>query len=360
MAILDQTKENALFDANQVYSHGLEQIYALENVDIRTVRPLAKPIAKEEKKERPQWAPEEPDQGELDLGDFYRGWMPSIKLQEPIKVLKLSPVAAKVLEQHGIHLLNDLYKKKPGDLVYIKGLGQGHIDEIEKKMSEYLGEGQLERSRSVDFVGLLRAFLSELRPKEAALVLQPHRLSHLFKLTAAEEAEMRHLSNEQKEDLRTQICENLKRRDSFLSEQLESVIAVFVKPWIVGRLGLATHEELLERLERVSTYPEETKAILAYFSRRFSLGRYLEEPAKGFYAVGVAEQYQEVVSLAQSYFYQKEIIYPLEELVTLLEREFARLWQGHQEGFVRKVLRFAPDFMIFRFEKQLRCTLYRS
>lgn len=79
------------------YSHGLEAIYALENVDLKSIRRISD--AQESEPLQPKSPPrplqplEAPEpQLELDLGDGYRSWIESFVLQEPIHVLGVSPM----------------------------------------------------------------------------------------------------------------------------------------------------------------------------------------------------------------------------------------------------------------------------
>ncbi len=356
MALLDQLRDGSKKGGEAlvqppVYTHGLEQIYALETVDIRTVRPLSRPKPSEKKESRRQEKQAAPPQLEFDLGGLYRDWMPSLRLQEPVSVLKLTHVAATTLERHGLRTLGDLVTRKPEDLIYLKGLGQGHIDEIQKKLKEYLGEESLHYSHTVDLEGVVRCLLADCQPKEASITLAPYGLSHLYQLSVGEEAELRHLSKEQKEKIREEVQGTLTKKRSLLNEQLQSVFDTFLRPWMAKRLGLATKGELLERLERVAVGAETVEAILAFLSVGSNLFQELLFPiSTDHYAVDCATRSQalHLEKVATSYFYRAGICYPLEELVQLVERECARDWEGFPSGFAAKAIRNSDKFLLYR------------
>lgn len=358
----------------EIYTGGFESIYALENVDLSTVRPMGaaakeaeaepskavaavgEPVA-EAPKSSDSEEPEEEGQLELDLGESYRGWMPSFRLREPIQSLGLSSPAEKALLEGHKSTLGDLIE---GDLLSIKGLGQGHIDEIQKKRDEYLGGSSLQRCRQVDFVALLRSLLGAEDRKHCCLALEPYGLSDLFPLIPADEVELRHLSPERRIERREAACVELgtEKHRRALQEGLVDIANVFLKPWIQGRLGLATEVELRDRLQRISSNPDRTAAVLRFFSDVYFEGQFpfrtsCIELAKGLYSADRHSQrlYRQVVDRARSYFYHSRVRYNLDVLSEILEREFAKVWQGFPDGFLVKVLRLSPDFRVRKGEE---------
>jgi hypothetical protein len=107
------------------YSHGFEKIYALETVDVATVRLLDRG-----QKTAPQSILPEKDslqlsQVDLDFGFLWRNWITPCFLSEPLQVLELSKQAESVLVAQGYCVLKDLLVGVEGTLSAVKGLGQG-------------------------------------------------------------------------------------------------------------------------------------------------------------------------------------------------------------------------------------------
>lgn len=352
-----------------IYTDGFESIYALENVDLSTVRPMmqarTESIADGVKElsspssEGPLLQSEEveEDQLEMELGAAYCEWMPSLRLSEPIQVLELSQPAYKALIEGGKTLIRDLTEASPQDLIQLKGLGQGHLDEISSKCQSYLGAQALKRSRSIDFAALLRATLGTEDRKACSLCLEPFELSALFPLAPADEVELRHLSSERRQERReaAQVELTSERKRRLLQGLLEDIAVAFIHPWMRRRMGIATEHEILERLERLSTQPSMTKKILSfirdtYFQEQFPLRDSLMEGAPGVYCVDsyTHQLYSQLIKRAHSYFGSLQHEYALDDLSIYLEREFSRLWQGFPEGFVAKVLRMTPSFSVYK------------
>src|ERR1700737_1437469 len=87
------------------YSHGLENIYTLENFDISSVRRInaIKPPEAIDKAELSSisLSPKDDSQLELPLGDHFKGTIEHFVLREPITVLGLTKHAEKCLAQYG-------------------------------------------------------------------------------------------------------------------------------------------------------------------------------------------------------------------------------------------------------------------
>ena len=184
------------------YSHGLEAIYALENIDIKSIRPILPLQANKAPGPKivPQIFPEKlSDQLELDLGDAYRGWIDSFIKKEPIHVLGLSRHAEKCLLEHGKRVLGDLIHTNLKEFVFLKGMGQGHVDEIQQKLARYLEGRPLERCKKIDFASWIRSIVAAFDRKKVYVALESHHLSDLFSLSPSESVETRRLTLEKQE-----------------------------------------------------------------------------------------------------------------------------------------------------------------
>src|SRR6202030_2402998 len=93
--------------------------------------------------------------------------------------------------------------------------------------------------------------------------------------TAAEAVEARHLSAEKREEWISQIKAEYKAevRLQFLHGSFKKVAEVFVKPWIRQRNGLATLQEIEERLFRVSDDRKMAQQIIRFISAIYCEGQ---------------------------------------------------------------------------------------
>lgn len=338
------------------YSHGLESIYALENVDLKTVRRLG---GDEKKPEAPKQFQviieefEEP-QLQLDLGDEWKGKIESFVPQEPIQVLGLAKPAEKCLLEQGKTRLKDLIQADLRSFIFFKGMGQGHLEEIKQKLAHYLQGRSINRSSTVDFHAWIRSLIATYDRKKMFVLFESYGLSEMIALNAAEAMEVRRLTVEKRQDWVKEAIAFLSSEEiaTSVKRDIQSIVNILVKPWIRERGGLATLCELEERLLQISPGQNISRLVMAmfgdlYFSKQFPLGSYLSF-VDGNYAVDqdVASCYWEIINRTMSYFYHPEVKYALLELVAYLEKEMALNWHGYRDGTVAKVLRMSPKFRV--------------
>jgi hypothetical protein len=335
------------------YSHGLEAIYTLENVDVKSIRrietspkPLPKPL--EAKKTVPHLFQEE-----LELGDEFRGWIQPFIRKEPIQVLELSKHAEKCLIDHGKNKLGDLIAIQLKDFVFVRGMGQGHIEEIQQKLNSYLEGHSLDRCYKVDFFSLLKGLVAAQDRKKVYALLESYGLADLFSLTPVESIEVRKLTLGKKQEwiqeLRASIVKPEQKKS--VEADMHQIFNVFIKPWVKRRQGFATQEELQERMQRISVDADICLKVLQflqdlYFDQQNLFKRFLNEIDLKVFSCGAQHgyDYDKIVDKALSYFYKPTVYYHLNELVGLMEREFAKFWIGFDVGTVEKVLRLSPAF----------------
>jgi len=125
-----------------------------------------------------------------------------------------------------------------------------------------------------------------------------------------------------------------------------------VIPWIEVRGGIATVDEIKERLERTSSqmpFPKESSLI------PLEQGVYASDPE-------VAERYHALISRAQTYFYDPSCRYPFHQLISWLEREFAIEWENYPQSFITKCLISSPRFSLLKtsdHQRALRLSNYQ-
>lgn len=330
------------------YSHGLENIYALEIVDIKTVRRLhdevKSPSIQPKKSAQPSKQPQN-IQTLFNFGMAYKNSIEPFILKEPIHALGLTRYIENNLLGQGKKVLGDLLNQP------LSGFGQGHIDEIQHRLKEYLGGRHLSRANSIDFTAWLKAIVGDLEKKKLFVALEPYGLEQHVHLTAGESIELRRLTLEKKLEWREEAAKQLRTdaKKQQMDQDFWEVSEVFIKPWMGWRHGIATEIEVLEKMQKLSEDSSSVQAILdffkeTYFKGAFPLNRHLEPLDVGLFASTgwIATQYDLVTEKALTYFYKNTSFYPLDTLIGYLEREFAKEWIGFPEGFLSIVLKKCP------------------
>jgi len=338
------------------YSHGLEAIYNVENVDLKTVRRITSHTTIEPAKKRSsldQSATQSQIQLEFDFGDAFKGCMDSFMLEEPINVLGLGPHVEKCLHEQGLPTLKALSKADLNKLVYVKGVGQGHIDEVHQKLRSYLEGHLLYDCQTIDLTSWLRSLLGVLSKKKMYVAMEPFQLADYFSLSPMESVEVRRLTFEKRLEWRNEILPEMLKKKERLLKDLKKVVDIYIKPWMDRRHGFATRNEILERLQRVSLQQTLVPMVMdffstVYFSGSFALGDYLDQFNEDLFFVDkfAKKAYQNIIDKTLTYFYNDDLHYSLAELVTLVFREFASDWEHYPFEFIEKTLRSSPLFRV--------------
>lgn len=342
------------------YSHGLERIYAIEDIDLKSVRVMGgnnSPAVEDDVFEYhlPLFAEDFDPQLEFDLGEAYRGWMPSFVLHEPIQVLGLSKHAEKCLLDNQKTILQDVIHADLNQFVFMKGMGQGHIEEVKIRLKNYLEGKVVNKCKGVDFAAWIKTLFGSFDRRKVYVFLETFSLSELFSLTPVETVQVKQLTSQKKNEWIQEVAMLLTQENdqNRIAEQMQMVTNVFIKPWMRQRYGFATKEELFERIHRISLKSELTASALALFSELFfqfqmPLASYLIQINDELFCSDyeTEEQYHTVVSKAMTYFYKTNLFYDLTDLTSWLEREFARNWHSFPHGFIEHVLRISPEFRV--------------
>lgn len=332
------------------YSHGLEAIYTLENVDLKTVRRISSPQpAAPSKPQKPARqvvnTSHTNEQLEFNFGEEYRNSIDSFILDEPIQVLGLSRHAERCLIEHGKSKLRDLTAVNLRDFVFFKGMGQGHIDEVQNRLKNYLEGHVIHNCPYVDFNSLIRVLVSAHNAKKVHIFLEPFELSELITLSPAESLEVRRLTLEKRQEWSQEIKVEFvsPQKQHYVLTAMQKIIDVFIKPWMRCRMGFASYQELLERIQRIADPPASAVRTLNFieevYLEKHPLENYLlYEKDLYFVDYHIQECYQTVIKRALTYFYKRGVAYTLSELCRLLTKEFAVEWRGFAEGFIEKCL----------------------
>lgn len=328
----------------------LEQIYTLETVDARTVRTFKKEERQQVEKIVP--LPNLSLPLELDLGDRYRGWMESFLPEEPLQCLLLSGATERALLQSGKKQLKDIMQ---GNLL----LGQGHLDEITKKLQNYLSGRFREQMVHFDLLAFLRAVTIGCEPKMVASLFESFGLKGVIPLSPADRASL----HTGKERFEQQGRQALLERKTELSSRFSRAMTVYVVPWIErrGRIGIIAETE--ERLVRVSLQQDLVRPFLTLFATLFDQ----RAERLSFYGEGEVvasdrqayDHYIQVVSIAKSYFYRDDIAYPLEFLVQHILKETVQKWLAISPDFIVKSIQYSSAFRITKDAQQTLVVSHR-
>lgn len=341
------------------YSHGLELIYALEKVNIRSVRKINDPpplqIDKPVETSTHFWAEEIDDQLKLNFGDSYLGLMDSFLLREPIQVLRLSRRIESTLLLQGKKNIENLLESDLKTVVPLTGLGQGHIDEVYTKLHSYLQGRDLHKTKTINLSSWLKTIIADLDPKKVFVALESFELSNLVPLSSAEGVEVRLLTPEKRNAWADEALSLFREKAKVdqVHADMRKIVDVFIIPWLYGRLHMATESQLNERLLRISEPQEEALQILAwmkftYFDDQFPFLKFLSPAEHQLYCSDLltVNAYKEVVKIAKTYFYKADLYYSLPSLVEWITHECSRVWKNFPERFIERALRLSPHFRI--------------
>lgn len=335
------------------YSHGLEAIYTLENIDIKSIRRIEIPLKSTSKSSNNKKITSHALQEEFDFGEEFRCWIPPFIKKEPIQVLEISRHAEKCLLENGKKNLGDLIGEPLNDFVFLRSIGQSHIEEIQQKLKSYL-EGQLlEKGKHVNFFSWLKTLVGAQERKKVFVLLEKYDLSDLFQLTPSENVEIRKLTREKKQEWIEELLQKIAdtKNKQTVADDLKRIFNAFFKPWIRQRMGFATKNEIHERLQQISTNPSVCLNFLrflqeTYFDQEPIFHNFLYEMDRQIYTCDHMHlmNYEKIVNQALTYFYQPTIHYHIKELVGMMERDYSKQWLGFPEGYIEKILRVSPSF----------------
>jgi len=208
-------------------------------------------------------------------------------------------------------------------------------------------------SRRIDFVCWIKELMKDIAAMHAYLTLEPYQLHTLYELTSFELAEVRSLSYEAKEAWISETLERLLGETYTVMEQVQAISDYALRPWVAHRGGIAAFYEIQERLLRLSGDEDTSERCLQFMSELFFDGKpiftdLLPEVAQNLYAVDrtAALRFEQVQNKALSYFVNSQSLYTFRQLVSFVEREFARDWTDFHEGFVEKVCRRSNLFRV--------------
>ncbi len=323
-------------------SHGLEKIYAFENINPKSVKTV---LNKQKPATETVLTAKEliPTQLILPLGPYYQEALPSFKLKEPLSSLGLSSFAAKALQTKAITTVEDACNFLRQDPSSHKGLGLSHIEEVEEKINTFVGKDPFCLQKTVSFDSLVRIACSSLEPKMRFCLLARYHLEDLSGISSVELQEIQRLSKEQITKIIDQAEKLvLSQSSAFINDSLSSIAQSYLMPWLKYRHGFAPYSEVYERLYMITESPDRllnTLEFLKCFGNPLKLICIQDD----LYAADEAtkDDFKTVAICIKSYFYQPFTTYPPEVLAKLATKELALQGKGFPNGFIDKVIMYA-------------------
>jgi hypothetical protein len=185
------------------------------------------------------------EQLHLPFHDGERGISP-LRLLEPITSLNLTPFATKAARGIGVATVGDLATFVFDPSKECRGLGQGHIEEIRRKIEQFVGKPPYEREYCIEIASLLRLSLCDIDASEKALIVTRCHLQQVIPLSPQEsrEAEISLIKDKDQKFLKSIEKARLKASEKILA-LLNTIFCGFVKPWMLQRGGIAHEREIL-------------------------------------------------------------------------------------------------------------------
>lgn len=343
------------------YSHGLENIYAIETIDLKTVKPLSSPIQQPTKKAefsiQKKYLIEKPLQLEFNFGGKFRTQIDSFLLSEPIYHLDLSMNCLKALQEQGSFYIRDLIGV---DFNALK-LNHASIEEIKKKLELKIGDKQLTDCKYIDFNSWVKSLIPEDNRIKFYLLLEKYKLEYLISLTALMNIELKRLKQEEMHQYIKDAIEQLFSLDrvELVKSYKKLIVEIFLIPWLRERHGIAEEYEIYDFIEQLSENISEARLCIDFLSNLYSNGVFLFQDAltyngKHLYFSDnfIKNAFQMVENRALTYFTHEKDLYELGELSYWIKKEFAVKWVGFCEGFVEKVLKKSSLFYVYKNNQQ--------
>ncbi len=346
---------NPVEPAEKRYSHGLEAIYALETIDVRTIKPLGSTQDAESEKE-PEIAPLYTlpviSEKELPLEDKFRSEIEPLHLNEPLYLFDFSKECLRSLYSMNILLLKDL-----GQITYprllAKGIHEKYAEEIINKVPDE--KKATDRTRSVDFGSWIRSLIPEKDQASFYLLLKKYELAHLFKISSMVNIEIKRMNSQDIPRLINDAILGLHtgEKKELTNSNIRLIAETFIIPWMRGRLGVATRYEIMDRLEQIGINPYEFHKMIRFITETYAKNSFLfrgfiPEIGEGLYCVSrhVYDEFIAVEKAGAEYFYSPGVAYYLDELIDRLSRESAKKWKIFSPEFIEKVLRTSKKFSL--------------
>lgn len=214
-----------------------EKIYHFETINPSSVRKIT-----------PQKEPKE-------IAQEHHGSEPALTLfpstsqlfleKEPLESLQLSPFAMKALKGFSIETIGQLRDILAHKSETLRSIGQGHLDELDSKVTLFFGRLQSKNAPPADLASLVRFVLSPLSTKDRAKVALLHGLKPFCCIALGDEKEaesfVRHLNEKTKDELTNSLQKQLIHK---LQEAGALLFSTYIQQKLAQLGGIASKETL--------------------------------------------------------------------------------------------------------------------
>lgn len=180
-----------------------------------------------------------------------------LRLLEPLSSLNLTPFAAKAVRSIGATTVGDLAGYVFDPAKECRALGQGHLEEIRRKIEQFVGSPPYAREYHFDVASSVRLSLSDVELSERAALVMLFRLQQVAPLSPQESREAEAFLLKDKERKLQGILEKARVRGTEKTlDLLDRIFCGLLQPWIVRRGGIAHEREISQFLfERCPPFP---------------------------------------------------------------------------------------------------------
>lgn len=327
------------------YSHGLERIYELETIDPKSIRKM-EPLNKS--KGESQFIDDSP-QIEFDLGPGFRGWAPPFLLQEPFQVLRLDPKIESILREAHLLRIEDFIAPSFPTPDQLNLLGRARLEMVKSKLTFYLRGKEVKRTRSIDFLSLVKRLFVDFDLKKSYVFLSSYRLQAWLGLTPSELKDVQQLTPRIIQAWKEEAKQYLKALPlkSMLEEQWGVICKEWLYPWMTKRGGVASLDEISQFLLLKAQDLEEAEKALSFLFEYAPLQEFVMQKEGIFSAGSVYDEWLErFFHHANSYFPSYASCYSLEKIIAYIQEEFAKEWIKLEPDFIEKLFRLTPKFSV--------------
>ena len=270
----------------------------------------------------------------------------SFRLQEPIASLALTPFAARAAIGSKAATVGEL-----ASLIFERdkeclGMGQGHIEEIRRKIEQFVGSPPYPLEQQVDFGSLLRLALLSLESLDRSIIAIRCQVQTIAAIPPQEikEAEMALLRDRDGKFARA-IEAAQQKADAALRPLLEQLFIGLIRPWLIRQGGIAHEREFKQFCFERSTDLDSTTfghlwTLLEHITSKgaFLFAPLLSSAPGGLWAISEKERTFAAEIIEDAKILSQDERANLNELARVLFRCRSAKWQECTPAIIERIL----------------------
>lgn len=337
-----ENQTNFQIASRGAYTHGLEEIYKVETIDLKSVRRME---IREEVSQKANVVETHTNfpQLILDLGPGFREWMTPFVDKEPIQVLDFNKQLEKWLLENSYDTIGALRHADLSSEQFVRKMGQGHRDELANKLNEYLKGKPIKETTSIDFLSFLKCAAGRVEKKKLFVALKAFGLETWLTLSPMEQVDIKRLGKNEQELWAKEVRHNVNHE--FLKEAFGKIAETWLIPWIEKRSGVATSEELHEYLLLRSSDSGIAAKVIDFLRFPFENVLVHYRDSLFFSTSHDKKRFEEVEALLLTYFPTSYSRYHIQDLYRFVVAEAGEMITF---PFFKKVLSYSGLFQILQ------------